>query len=955
MANKKFPSECIERVSPTFLDKLLIWNSETGESDNFVFIQKLYDIFTTLRDIVSVIKTSTEGLVDTYTITYHDGATSTFQVTNGEKGDTGNGIESIAKTSTTGLVDTYTITFTESDPTTFTVTNGKGISSISKTSTSGITDTYTITYTDGATSSYSVVNGKGITNIEKTSTSGLVDTYTITYNDGSPSSFTVSNGNGITTIVKTGTEGLVDTYTITLNDGSTTTFTVTNGATPEIKQTTGTSEDDVMSQKATTDELALKADKTELAQLAGEMNLLDAVHGAKIKDIENVLSTANLNQSAQLSVSGRKTISLPKNASNGGMSVKLEGLTAENEAVNGNFENGLISPFSKVDGGGGASTLAINSSTPISGNYDIRLTIITPSTVGGRPYLTGLNRAENIGDKIYLHFYAKILSGIPAIAGINNGASVTGIYGGDVINGRNTRIIDVVGISGDLGLIYFNSLSVWDMQMDNFMRINLTETFGAGNEPTKEQCDIIFSDYFEGVKSFEPTGRVRSVGKNLFNKYKHTVVTGSRYTDTGAAANITSYTRVETPIKVQPSTTYYDEGQRQASSYVVFLDKNKNIIGTGGNSASSFTTPTNCVYVKPCFYNLNGRTVENYYIVRGATAVTYESYKETSLYLTAPELRSNGTVKDEIRKGGNGYELVKRVGVGTLGSELIVNGGFDTEATWLKQAGWTISGDSANYDATSNTVNIRQAITLELNSYYEVKFTVLSGTARISINNMVGGNIGFSSTYNYSVGTHTIRFKASATNGIAIFAYNTDGGTAFSLDNFSTKKINANDGVIADTSMFTVLGSNIHYTLATPVITPISYGGILNSAGNGTVYHEPIIADAGVYDTKMDILLTDYPIATIEEIIKHENGVDTYLNVATAVIAGDGLSFTHPDLASGDLVLFTYAFDKESTNGNITATFYDSNVVKIDTVTGKAYRINEVVTDGVLTRTLTEV
>ena len=105
----------------------------------------------------------------------------------------------------------------------------------------------------------------------------------------------------------------------------------------------------------------------------------------------------------------------------------------------------------------------------------------------------------------------------------------------------------------------------------------------------------------------------------------------------------------------------------------------------------------------------------------------------------------------------------------------------------------------------------------------------------------------------------------------------------------------------------------------------------------------------------MDILLTDYPIASIEEIIKHENGVDTYLNVASAVVASDGLSFTHPDLADGDLVLFTYAFDKESTNGNITATFYDSNVVKIDTETGKAYKIEEVVTNGVLTRTLTEV
>ena len=72
------------------------------------------------------------------------------------------------------------------------------------------------------------------------------------------------------------------------------------------------------------------------------------------------------------------------------------------------------------------------------------------------------------------------------------------IYVGDVINGRNTRIIDVVGTDVNSGVIYFDSTSVWDMQMDNFMRINLTATFGAGNEPTKEQCDLIFSDYFEG-------------------------------------------------------------------------------------------------------------------------------------------------------------------------------------------------------------------------------------------------------------------------------------------------------------------------------------------------------------------------------------------------------------------------------------------------------------------------
>lgn len=81
--------------------------------------------------IASIVKTSTSGLVDTYTITYTDGNTETFTVTNGakgdtgEKGETGNGIESVELTSTSGAVKTYTITFTDGTTTTFDVTDGE--------------------------------------------------------------------------------------------------------------------------------------------------------------------------------------------------------------------------------------------------------------------------------------------------------------------------------------------------------------------------------------------------------------------------------------------------------------------------------------------------------------------------------------------------------------------------------------------------------------------------------------------------------------------------------------------------------------------------------------------------------------------------------------------------------------------------------------------------------------
>lgn len=72
----------------------------------------------------------------------------------------GSSVTGCTRTSTSGLVDTYTMTFSDGYSTTFTVANGRGISNITKTGTSGLVDTYTITYNDGTTSTYTVTNGR---------------------------------------------------------------------------------------------------------------------------------------------------------------------------------------------------------------------------------------------------------------------------------------------------------------------------------------------------------------------------------------------------------------------------------------------------------------------------------------------------------------------------------------------------------------------------------------------------------------------------------------------------------------------------------------------------------------------------------------------------------------------------------------------------------------------------
>lgn len=78
------------------------------------------------------------------------------------KGADGSSIASIEKTSTSGLVDTYTITLTDgSSDSSFDVTNGNGIVSVEKTGTQGLVDTYTITFDDGTTTTFTVTNGSG--------------------------------------------------------------------------------------------------------------------------------------------------------------------------------------------------------------------------------------------------------------------------------------------------------------------------------------------------------------------------------------------------------------------------------------------------------------------------------------------------------------------------------------------------------------------------------------------------------------------------------------------------------------------------------------------------------------------------------------------------------------------------------------------------------------------------
>ena len=137
----------------------------------------------------------------TYTITYEDGSTFSYEVPLNNVVS----IDTIQKTATSNNKDTYTITLTNGDTHEFEVNHGVTVTEINYDRTDGLKDYYTINYNNGQTTEFYVTNGengtdgKSVTGIEFEYSNGLTDYYKISYSDNTYTYFTVKNGeDGVT-------------------------------------------------------------------------------------------------------------------------------------------------------------------------------------------------------------------------------------------------------------------------------------------------------------------------------------------------------------------------------------------------------------------------------------------------------------------------------------------------------------------------------------------------------------------------------------------------------------------------------------------------------------------------------------------------------------------------------------------------------------------------------------
>jgi hypothetical protein len=436
-------------------------------------------------------------------------------------------------------------------------------------------------------------------------------------------------------------------------------------------------------------------------------------------------------------------ITLPENTTKGQVSsIGIKGLTATNLIKNGDFK--ILGDWLTNSG----ATLSVNNNIlAVTGNGIMnRLSVLQRITF-------------NQNHKYYYRTKARVTNGECTTLRIwgNSGAWITSITSPIanqwyVISDVKEQTLTTSRRDIDIEHIYTDATTANGkvMEVQEFTMINLTETFGAGSEPTKEQCDKIFTNWFDGTKSTVSAIRARSVGKNILGgeKFAQSVIkaVGSStlaYKTTVDNRNVLALV-ADNEVHLK---TVFDKFKENTQYTVQVYAKKKEEL-SGGYLSLRYTDgtfilipPKSTSWEKTVVTSDAGKTIRelqttyssygktNYYdidtfqIEEGDTATEYEPYKESVAYITAKdesgnilELQSlpNGT-KDEIRVVDK--KLICRIGAKTnVASGTLINyadmatGGqfvaYFTDGT--QQAG--IKGDTLTITATTLTYQLAEPI-----------------------------------------------------------------------------------------------------------------------------------------------------------------------------------------------------------------------------------------------------
>ena len=121
---------------------------------------------------------------------------------------------------------------------------------------------------------------------------------------------------------------------------------------------------------------------------------------------------------------------------------------------------------------------------------------------------------------------------------------------------------------------------------------------------------------------------------------------------------------------------------------------------------------------------------------------------------------------------------------GLVASDIITNGGFDTDSDWTKGTDWTISNGAARHgDGVTGILTQNLTLDVDVSEKYKVEYTISAVTAAGGgVNIFLGGEAGTTRT---GAGTYTERFIPRFSSAVTIQA---GASTDVSIDNVITIK-----------------------------------------------------------------------------------------------------------------------------------------------------------------------
>ncbi len=243
-----------------------------------------------------------------------------------------------------------------------------------------------------------------------------------------------------------------------------------------------------------------KADKTEHIKTC----LRAAEIGKSLSDCRRALAAGDYNQQPMAECEGYGEVSLPKDAANGMAMVRISGTTAENIIQNGDFADGIAGwtpSYAFLEVSDKTLSVISNGVNPVNRAYQI-----TGLDIGENQKIYAACRVRlNNSEAQSVHIYCTVRSGAFYYFKTQYEPAAGQWYfmsGIQEVSGEQYRLY--------IAQTYNDPAEGRVMEIRDVISVNLTRVFGAGNEPTVEQCDKLFADYFEGAASTGSAVRIVS-------------------------------------------------------------------------------------------------------------------------------------------------------------------------------------------------------------------------------------------------------------------------------------------------------------------------------------------------------------------------------------------------------------------------------------------------------------